>query len=76
MLLELLSLLCAFENSTKCSKISFDSDSFLEQLTGLLQCNTMHIGKFPRHCLERSPLFTKLSNCTRPWSEKGKFTVN
>ena len=26
--LGLLSLLCTFENSTKCSKISFDSDSF------------------------------------------------
>ena len=24
----LLSLLCTFENSTECSKISFDSDSF------------------------------------------------
>ena len=28
--LELRSLLCTFENSTSCSKISFDSDSFLE----------------------------------------------
>ena len=28
--LELLSLLCTFENSTKCIKKSFDSDSFLE----------------------------------------------
>ena len=28
--LELLSLLCIFENSTKCIKISFDSDSFSE----------------------------------------------
>ena len=28
MTLELLSLLCTFENSTKCTKISFYSDSF------------------------------------------------
>ena len=28
--LEILSLLCTFENSTKCIKISFDSDSLLE----------------------------------------------
>ena len=28
MILDLLSLLCTFENSTKCSKISFDPDSF------------------------------------------------
>ena len=28
--LKLLLLLCTFENSTKCIKISFDSDSFLE----------------------------------------------
>ena len=36
MALELLSLLCTFENSTKCSKVSFDSDSFSEWLKGLL----------------------------------------
>ena len=28
LVLELLSLLCIFENSTKCSKVSFDSDYF------------------------------------------------
>ena len=26
--LEILSLLCTFKNSTKCSNVSFDSDSF------------------------------------------------
>ena len=35
--LELLSiLLCTFENSSKCVKASFDSDSFLEWPNGLL----------------------------------------
>ena len=33
-----LSLLCTFENSSKCSyEISFDSDSFLELLKGLFR---------------------------------------
>ena len=30
MALELLSVLCTFENSIKCNEISFDPDSFLE----------------------------------------------
>ena len=30
MALELLSVLCMFENSTKCDEILFDPDSFLE----------------------------------------------
>ena len=37
MALELLSLLCTFENSSKCMPTSFDSDSFVELLKGLLQ---------------------------------------
>ena len=36
MTLELLSLLYSFENSTKCTDISFDPASFLEKLKGLL----------------------------------------
>ena len=35
MALGILSLLCTFKYSTKCSKIAFDSDSFLELLKGL-----------------------------------------
>ena len=35
--LEALSLLCTFENSSNCIIISFDSDSFPEQLKGLLR---------------------------------------
>ena len=35
MALELLSLSSTFENSTKSTQISFDSDSFLEWLKGL-----------------------------------------
>ena len=34
MALELLSQLCLFENSTKCSKISFDSNSFQNSQKG------------------------------------------
>ena len=34
--LEHISQLCTFENSTECSKISFDSDSFQNSLTGQL----------------------------------------
>ena len=36
MALELRSPLCTFENSTKRNQISFDPDSFLELLKGLL----------------------------------------
>ena len=32
MALDLLSVLCTFDNSTKCNEISFDPDSFLEWL--------------------------------------------
>ena len=35
MALEVLSLLCTFENSLNCSITSFDSDSFPEKLNGL-----------------------------------------
>ena len=36
MALELLSLLCTFESSTKCSKVSFDGESFFGIAKGLL----------------------------------------
>ena len=42
MALELLSQLCTFENSTKCNKISFDSDSFrigLFYSNSIMKCN-------------------------------------
>ena len=35
MALEVLPLLCTFENSSKCIITSFDSDSFPEELKGL-----------------------------------------
>ena len=42
MALELLSVLCTFENSTKCNEISFDPESFLENLKGLLEIGNWH----------------------------------
>ena len=38
MALEVLSLLCTFENSLNCIRTSFDSDSFPEQLKGRRFC--------------------------------------
>ena len=35
--LKLISLFCTFNNSKKCIKISFDSDSFSEELKGLFK---------------------------------------
>ena len=40
MALELLSLLCTFENSSRCIKASFNSDCFLECLKDLLKSET------------------------------------
>ena len=37
MLLKLRSQLCAFENCTKCNEISFDQDSFSEQVRDQFQ---------------------------------------
>ena len=36
MALEVLSVLCTFDYSTKCNEVSFDPHSFSEQLKGLL----------------------------------------
>ena len=41
MSLEILPLLCAFENTSNCIEISFGSDSFVEKSTHLLQKNVM-----------------------------------
>ena len=48
MALDVLLLLCTFENSTKCDEISFDSHSFLEYLRSIIMHSSWLLNQINR----------------------------